>query len=103
MFPSGAVLTKTAGSERQKAAAPSSHSWHIVLLAETEPGRRNRRTIDSVSLLFAAIVIGLSAVVASFAVQQEQDGGAAVNTLLGCARAPWRTAVCCFVGLAVGP
>jgi hypothetical protein len=43
----------------------------IALLASTEPGRRNRRTIDAVALLGAAIVIGLTAVVAASA--EEHD------------------------------
>ena len=68
----GAVLTTTAGTSRDEAAASSAHSWRVALLAETEPGRRNRRTIDSAFLLLAAIVIGLSAVIASSAPGQDR-------------------------------
>src|SRR5262245_33746014 len=46
-------------------AAPRSDSWAPALLSPREPGRRNRRTADAFILLFAAIVIGLTAVVAS--------------------------------------
>jgi len=76
-------------------------SWHLPLLAETEPGRRNRRTIDSVSLLFAAIVIGLSAVIASSAPRQDRDVEQALMTVLGWAGALWRTAFFGVLGLAV--
>jgi hypothetical protein len=70
-------------------------------LAGTEPGRRNRRTIDSVSFLFAAIVIGLSAVLASSAPQQDRDVEHALMTILGWAGALWRTAFVGVLGLAV--
>jgi uncharacterized membrane protein YbhN (UPF0104 family)/tRNA A-37 threonylcarbamoyl transferase component Bud32 len=68
------------------------------LLTVTEVGRRNRRTIDSVFLVWAAIVIGLSAVIASSAPEHDNDVAEALTTLLGWAGALWRTA---FVGLLV--
>ena len=71
-------------------------SWNLALLAATEPGRRNRRTIDSVLLGGAAIVIGLSAAVASSAPQPDEDVAQALTTVFGWAGALWRTA---FVGL----
>jgi uncharacterized membrane protein YbhN (UPF0104 family)/tRNA A-37 threonylcarbamoyl transferase component Bud32 len=86
---------------RDETAAPSGSSWHVALLAETEPGRRNRRTIDSVFLLLAAIVIGLSAVIASSAPGQDQDVGQALTTVFGWADPLWRTAFFGMLGLAV--
>ena len=72
-----------------------------MLLAETEPGRRNRRTIDSAFLLLAAIVIGLSAVIASSAPGQDRDVAQALTTVFGWAGALWRTAFFGVLGLAV--
>jgi uncharacterized membrane protein YbhN (UPF0104 family)/tRNA A-37 threonylcarbamoyl transferase component Bud32 len=68
------------------------------LLAETEPGRRNRRTIDAVVLLLAAIVIGLTAVVASSAERHDENVAAAFRTVLAWADSVWRFS---FVGLLV--
>jgi glycosyltransferase 2 family protein len=67
-------------------------------LAETEPGRRNRRTIDSVFLALAAVVIGLSAVIASSAPEDDKDVAQALITILGWAEGLWRAA---FVGVLV--
>ena len=97
----GAVLTTTAGTSRDESAASAAHSWRVALLAETEPGRRNRRTIDSAFLLLAAIVIGLSAVIASSAPAQDRDVGQALTTVFGWAGALWRTAFFGVLGLAV--
>jgi len=97
----GAVLTATAGTSRDEAAASAERSWRVALLAETEPGRRNRRTIDSAFLLLAAIVIGLSAVIASSAPGQDRDVAQALTTVFGWAGALWRTAFFGVLGLAV--
>ena len=97
----GAVLTATAGTSRDEAAASAERSWRVVLLAETEPGRRNRRTIDSAFLLLAAIVIGLSAVIASSAPGQDRDVAQALTTVFEWAGALWRTAFFGVLGLAV--
>jgi uncharacterized membrane protein YbhN (UPF0104 family)/tRNA A-37 threonylcarbamoyl transferase component Bud32 len=70
-------------------------------LAETEPGRRNRRTIDSLFLLVAAIVIGLSAVIAASAPGQDRDLAHALTTVLGWAGALWRTAFFGVLALAI--
>jgi len=68
------------------------------LLTATEPGRRNRRTADGVLLLAAAIVIALTAVVASESPGVDANVSDALTTLLGWANGFWRAA---FVGLLV--
>jgi uncharacterized membrane protein YbhN (UPF0104 family)/tRNA A-37 threonylcarbamoyl transferase component Bud32 len=68
------------------------------LLAEAEPGRRNRRTGDAAVLLLAAIMIALTGVVASSAERQDEDVAQAVQTVLAWADSLWRLA---FVGLLV--
>ena len=68
------------------------------MLTATEPGRRNRRTIDAVFLVFAATVAGLTAVVARSAAKQEADVAQALITVFGWADSLWRVA---FVGLLV--
>ena len=70
-------------------------------MTETEPGRRNRRTIDSLFLLVAAIVIGLSAVIAASAPGQDRDVAHALTTVLGWAGALWRTAFFGVLALAI--
>jgi uncharacterized membrane protein YbhN (UPF0104 family)/tRNA A-37 threonylcarbamoyl transferase component Bud32 len=62
------------------------------LLAETEPGRRNRRPIDAAFLLLAAIVIVLTAVVASSAGRSDEDVAQALQSVLGWADSLWRLA-----------
>jgi uncharacterized membrane protein YbhN (UPF0104 family)/tRNA A-37 threonylcarbamoyl transferase component Bud32 len=76
-------------------------SWNVELLTETEPGRRNRRTIDSVLLFLAAIVIALSAVIASSAPGNDIAVAEALETLLGWAGALWRTSFFGLIGLAL--
>jgi glycosyltransferase 2 family protein len=77
---------------------PAERSWSVALLTATEPGRRNRRTIDSVFLALAGIVIGLSAVIASSAPEDDKDVAQALTTVLGWAEALWRAA---FIGVLV--
>jgi len=96
----GAALTTAAGTRQDEPAAPAERSWRVALLAETEPGRRNRRTIDSALLVVAAIVIGLSAVIASSAPGQDRDVAQALTTVFGWAGALWRTAFFGVLGLA---
>jgi hypothetical protein len=60
---------------------PAKRSWNLSLLAETELGRRNRRTVDAACLFLAAIVIGLTAVVASSAERQDEDVAQALHTV----------------------
>jgi uncharacterized membrane protein YbhN (UPF0104 family)/tRNA A-37 threonylcarbamoyl transferase component Bud32 len=90
-------MTVTAGS-REGRAGSAGRSWHLSLLAETEPGRRNRRTIDAAFLLLAAIVIGLTAVVASSAKRHDANVAEALQTVLAWADSAWRFS---FVGLLV--
>ena len=79
-------------------ASSAGRSWDVALLTTAEVGRRNRRTIDCVLLLGAAVVIALSAVIAASAPEHDQDVAEALTTVLGWAGALWRTA---FVGLLV--
>jgi glycosyltransferase 2 family protein len=60
------------------------------LLTETEPGRRNRRTIDGLLLAWAAVVIGLTAAVASNASEEDSAVADALHTVLGWADSFWR-------------
>jgi uncharacterized membrane protein YbhN (UPF0104 family)/tRNA A-37 threonylcarbamoyl transferase component Bud32 len=79
---------------------PSS-GWRVSLLSETEPGRRNRRTIDSVLLFWAAIVIGLSAAIAASAPTQDRNVAEALTTVFGWAGALWRAAFFALLAAAV--
>jgi hypothetical protein len=76
-------------------------SWTVALLTATEPGRRNRRTIDSVLVSLAAIVIGLSAVIASSAPEDDKDVAQALTTVLGWAEVLWRAAFIGVLALAI--
>ena len=84
------------GRHREEHAGSTERSWHLSLLAETEPGRRNRRTIDAFFLLLGALVIGLTAVVASTAESDDRNVAGALQTILAWADSLWRVA---FVGL----
>jgi uncharacterized membrane protein YbhN (UPF0104 family)/tRNA A-37 threonylcarbamoyl transferase component Bud32 len=76
-------------------------SWDLALLVDTEPGRRNRRTVDAVFLLLAAIVIGLTAVIASSTPGVDRDVAEALTTLFGWADALWRAAFVALLLLAL--
>ena len=88
----------TAGLTGAEQADSTGRSWGIALLTETEAGRRNRRTIDSVFLALAGIVIGLSAVIASSAPEDDEDVAQALITILGWADPLWRAV---FIGVLV--
>jgi hypothetical protein len=90
----GEALISSAGIRDESGPSP----WHVALLTETEPGRRNRRTIDAVFLVWAALVIGLSAAIASSAPTNDRDVAEALTTVFGWAGALWRTT---FFGLIV--
>src|SRR5262249_826852 len=76
-------------------------SWRVGVLIQTEPGRRNRRTIDSVLLVWAAIVIGLSAAIAASAPGHDRSVQQALTTVLGWAGPLWRTAFFALIASAV--
>jgi uncharacterized membrane protein YbhN (UPF0104 family)/tRNA A-37 threonylcarbamoyl transferase component Bud32 len=82
-------------------AAPPDRRWDATLLTQREQGRRNRRTVDSVFLSAAAIVIGLTAVVASSAAEQDAVVAQAVTTTLSWAGAFWRLAFFATLGLSL--
>jgi hypothetical protein len=71
------------------------------LLTKTEPGRRNRRTVDSVFLATGALVVGLSAVIASSAPEHDEEVAQALATVLGWAGGLWRTVFVGALGLAL--
>jgi uncharacterized membrane protein YbhN (UPF0104 family)/tRNA A-37 threonylcarbamoyl transferase component Bud32 len=89
------VFLSIDGAER---AASEGRPPGIDLLIKTEPGRRNRRTLDSVILALAAVVLGLSALIASSAPEDDEDVAQALITILGWAEGLWRAA---FVGVVV--
>ena len=88
----------TAGRIRAEREGSAGRSWGVALLTETEPGRRNRRTIDSVFFALAAVVVGLSALIASSTPKQDEDVAQALNTILGWADPFWRGV---FIGVLV--
>ena len=88
-------MTATAHS-RDAVTEPGPRSWSVALLTQMEPGRRNRRTADAGFLLVAGIVIGLSAVIASSASEDDTEVAEALITVLGWAEPLWRVA---FVGV----
>jgi uncharacterized membrane protein YbhN (UPF0104 family)/tRNA A-37 threonylcarbamoyl transferase component Bud32 len=94
-------VTTASGRARDGSAPPADRSWNLALLTASEPGRRNRRTIDSLFLVWAAIVLGLSAAIASSAPQHDEQVAQALTTLLGWAGAVWRSAFIGLMGLAV--
>jgi hypothetical protein len=83
-------LTATSVSRDEEPAA-ADRSWHISLLTRTEPGARNRRTIDSVVLAGAAVFVGLSAAIAAAAPAQDEAIARALTTVLGWAAGLWQT------------
>ena len=87
---------------RPRQEAPCGHSWKGSLLAPTAPGLRNRRSIDAVFLLLAAVVLGLSAVIASAAPRQERDIDDALRTVFGWAGGFWDAVFVSALVLALG-
>jgi uncharacterized membrane protein YbhN (UPF0104 family)/tRNA A-37 threonylcarbamoyl transferase component Bud32 len=76
-------------------------STQSPLLSAFEPGRRNRRTVDAFFLLAAAIVIGLTAVVASETPEVDANVAEALTTLFGWANGFWRAAFVALLALAL--
>jgi glycosyltransferase 2 family protein len=67
-------------------------SWNLTLLAASEHGRRNRRTIDADFLALASLVTGLAAVVARLAQDVDAEVAQALQAVLGWAPNLWRAA-----------
>src|SRR5262249_28985012 len=84
----GEVTTASAGRQRRHARAERSSP--LGLLTKTELGRRNRRPGDSVVLVFGAVLVRLSAVLASSAPAQDQRVANGLIRLLGWAGGFWR-------------
>lgn len=91
----------TTSASREHQVEPAGRSWHLGLLTTTEPGRRNRRTIDSVVLAAGALFVGLSAVITSQASEQDRAVGHALRTVLGWAGGAWRTTFVALLLLAL--
>ena len=79
----------------------ANRSLNLELLAEAEPARRNRRTIDAMLLALGAAVLGLAALIADSAPGQDASVGEALVTVLGWAPAVWRSAVVAVLLLAL--
>jgi len=94
-------VTTASGPGHDESTPRADRSWNLAVLTASEPGRRNRRTIDSLFLCWAAIVIGLSAAIGSSAPQQDAEIAHALTTLLGWAGAVWRSAFFGVIGLAI--
>jgi glycosyltransferase 2 family protein len=93
-------VTSSAHVSHDEPAVSAGRSWRVGLLAQTEPGRRNRRTIDSVLLFWAAIVVGLSAAIAASAPVHDRRVGDALTTVFGWAGAFWRAVFFLLLALA---
>src|SRR5262245_40870813 len=96
----GVDVTATSVTREQQ-VEQGERSWHLALLTRTELGRRNRRPVDSVVLIVGAAVVGLSAVVASAAREQDRDVARALVTIFGWAGGLWRTAFVAVLALAL--
>ena len=80
----------------------ANRAWTLQLLAESEPGRRNRRSIDGVLVAAAAAIVGLTAVIARSASAEDDAVGQALVTVFGWAEAVWRVTLVAALVLAVG-
>jgi uncharacterized protein (TIRG00374 family) len=92
------ILRLTRNSRFGDALSVSTQS---PLLTAFDAGRRNRRTVDAIFLLLAAIVIGLTAVVASETPEVDANVAEALTTLFGWANGLWRAAFVVLLALAV--
>jgi uncharacterized membrane protein YbhN (UPF0104 family)/tRNA A-37 threonylcarbamoyl transferase component Bud32 len=77
---------------RDRWVLPADPQPNPVLLTAAEKGRRNRRTIDAVLLVPAALVTGFTAVVATSDPQTDDDVRRALDTMLGWAGGLLRSA-----------
>src|SRR5262249_58436461 len=98
-----------AGTPGQTAPEPSrdehttagGRSWDAALLPAFEPGRRNRRMVDAVFLLAAAIVIGLTAVIASQTPETDESVAKALMTLFGWAKGLFQATIVALLLMAL--
>jgi glycosyltransferase 2 family protein len=74
-------------------AVSAERSWQLSLLTTAEPGRRNRRTIDAWLLAVGALVVGLGAMIAESAADEDERVEQALVTVLGWAPAVWRVSL----------
>jgi uncharacterized membrane protein YbhN (UPF0104 family)/tRNA A-37 threonylcarbamoyl transferase component Bud32 len=88
-------------SSRAEQAFSAARSLNVSLLTPAEPGRRNRRTIDTVLLAVCALLVGLAGELAASAPGTDRDVADALNTVLGWAEALWRTVFLAVLVLAV--
>jgi uncharacterized membrane protein YbhN (UPF0104 family)/tRNA A-37 threonylcarbamoyl transferase component Bud32 len=93
-------VTATSATHEQQ-VDQAERSSRLALLTKTELGRRNRRPVDSVSLIVGACVAGLSAVIVSSAPKQDHEVAHALMTILGWAGGLWRTAFVALLLLAL--
>ena len=96
--PGWSILVSSEGPQReavsvsrQQPDTPAAHVWYVGLLTKREPGRRNRRPIDGVFLAAGSVLLGLSAVIAKSAADNDRAVADALATVLGWAGPLWRT------------
>jgi glycosyltransferase 2 family protein len=97
----GERVVTTAGLSRDEPPPSVERRWNAPILRASEPGRRNRQTIDSIFLAVAAVIVGLTAVIASSAPESDAEVARALTTVLGWAGALWRAAFVGVLGLAL--
>jgi uncharacterized membrane protein YbhN (UPF0104 family)/tRNA A-37 threonylcarbamoyl transferase component Bud32 len=85
-------MATVTGVSRHDHPVSKDRSWRLSFLVETEPGRRNRRTVDSAILVLAAVLLGLSAAIASSAPHHDHDVAHALRTVFGWAEGFWYAA-----------
>jgi len=91
----------TTSVSREGPVEHAERPWSVQLLTKMERGRRNRRTIDTVALATAALVLGLSSVIASSAAEHDKAVARALVTVFGWAGGLWRTLFVCLLALAL--
>lgn len=91
----------TTSVSREGPVEHAERPWSVQLLTKMERGRRNRRTIDTVALAIAALVLGLSSVIASSAAEHDKAVARALVTVFGWAGGLWRTLFVCLLALAL--
>jgi len=85
---------------QQSSPAVARRSWDFAMLVPAEPGRRNRRTLDAILLVFGSVATGLAAVAAKSAHNVDADIAAALAVVLGWAPNVWRAVFVLTLGFA---